>query len=130
MRRLIHLFPLLAVMGCPNAQQVHLLTDAAPQGGTMRCAAARMAALGYVVQDTGTTGFFRVVTATQREGALESSLTARLFVYEETGVRRLAVRANQVSRRGPPPPSPVNVSGRVRADAQAIINSCGIPEPG
>ncbi|MDQ3309944.1 MAG: hypothetical protein M3497_07430 [Gemmatimonadota bacterium] len=130
MRRFIYLLPLLALLGCPNSQQVHLLTDAPPQGGTMRCATARMVALGYVVQDTGTTGFFRVVTSTRREGALESILTARLFVYEETGVQRLAVRANQVSHRGPPPPSPVDVSSRVRADAQAIINSCGIPEPG
>lgn len=130
MRRLIYLFPLLAVMGCPNAQQVHLLTDAAPQGGTIRCAAARMAALGYTVQDSGTTGFYKVVTATRREGELESFLTARLFVYEQTGVQRLAVRANQVSHRSQPPASPPSVSRQVRADAQAIISSCGRPEPG
>ncbi len=129
MRRLIYLFPVLAVMGCPNAQQVHLLTNAAPQGGTMRCATARMVALGYTVQDTGSTEFFRLVTASKREGELESFLSARLFVYEQTGVRRLAVRANQVSHGGQTPASPPSASPQVRADAQAIISACGMPAP-
>lgn len=130
MRRLIALLPLLAVLGCPNSQQVHLLTEAAPGIPVMQCAAARMTSLGYTVQDTVPTALFRIRSASKREGAIETVLTARLFEYEQTGVRRLAVRANQVRHSGDARAQPQIVSDQARADAQAIVSSCGTPEPG
>ncbi len=130
MRRLIRLLPLLAIVGCPNAKQVHLVTNVVPQSDAIRCAAARMRSLGYSVKDTATTGFFRVAIASKREGELETVLTARLFVYEQTGVRRLAVLANQVSHGSRASASAPSVSRQARAEAQAIISSCGMPERG
>jgi hypothetical protein len=129
MRRSIFLLPLLALLGCPNSQRVHLVTDAAPQGGTMRCTVARMTSLGYTLQDTTPTEMFRVRSGSKREGNLETVLTARLFVYEQTGVRRLAVLANQVDHSAGTPAQIRGVSRQARADAEALIDACGVAEP-
>ena len=128
MRRLFYLLPLLAAAACPGGQKVHLFADLPPQGNAVRCAAAQMASLGYTVQDSVRSEIIRRVAATRREGNLETTLTARVFAFQETGVRRLSVRADVVNTDAQaqgPPPAP---SRRTRADAEAILRACGTPD--
>lgn len=115
MRRLLPLLPWLGAAACPSGEKFHHFADVTTRTGGVRCAAAKMTSLGYVVQDLVDDEFGRRVWATKRDGESETMLLARGFVFAETGVRRLSV-------------SVAGVTSLARADAQAVLDACGTPD--
>lgn len=123
------LIPVIAVAlaACPASRQETLLADVRPQADGIGCAARRMAALDYEIRDSSANLTPRFARASKLEGGLQTILTARLFVYPETQVRRLTVRAQQVSG-GERTELPTAAEERqAQADARSVFAACTVP---